>query len=173
VAAATAHYSKSAWQNCDKQPACRYDGAMPRFVLLRHELPPENPRGTHFDLMLEQAGALRTWACERIPGPAAGPNWEGEAPAEPARQEPRPPIVMADQLPDHRLAYLDYEGPVSGNRGSVTRIDAGECGIVAETAEKLEVQLAGQVLCGLLTLSRESPKSQRWSVVFSPAGSCE
>ena len=26
---------------------------------------------------------------------------------------------------DHRLVYLDYEGPISDNRGSVTRFDSG------------------------------------------------
>ena len=31
----------------------------------------------------------------------------------------------AEVLPDHRLAYLDYEGPISGDRGSVTRWDRG------------------------------------------------
>ncbi len=33
--------------------------------------------------------------------------------------------IAALALPEHRLAYLDYEGPVSGNRGSVKRWDAG------------------------------------------------
>jgi hypothetical protein len=146
---------------------------MPRFVLLRHDLPPENPRGRHYDLMLERAGALRTWACERIPGEVATPRREGEAPAEPARREPRPPKVMADELADHRLAYLDYEGPVSGNRGSVTRIDAGTYEIVAETQDKLETLLTGAVLRGRLTLTREAANPQRWSVVFSPEGRSE
>lgn len=31
----------------------------------------------------------------------------------------------AQRLADHRAAYLDYEGPVSGNRGDVERVAAG------------------------------------------------
>src|SRR4051794_23553598 len=64
--------------------------SMPRFVLLRHETPAGSERPTHFDLMLEHNGVLRTWALSGLP--AAG--------------EP----LLAEQLPDHRLAYLDYEG---------------------------------------------------------------
>ena len=30
--------------------------------------------------------------------------------------------VVVEQLPEHRLVYLDYQGPVSGNRGSVSRV---------------------------------------------------
>src|SRR6188768_807681 len=79
---------------------------MPRFVILQHVTPPESERRTHYDLMLEQDGKLLTWA---IP------------------ERPRAGLKMAaTRLPDHRLSYLDYEGPISGNRGEVTRVDAGE-----------------------------------------------
>lgn len=39
-----------------------------------------------------------------------------------------PPEIsdLLEELPEHRLIYLDYEGPISGDRGSVTRVDAGE-----------------------------------------------
>ena len=33
--------------------------------------------------------------------------------------------IAATALGDHRVAYLDYEGPVSGNRGTVRRWDHG------------------------------------------------
>lgn len=71
-----------------------------RFVVLRHDHP-----FLHWDLMLEVDGVLRTWRLS----------------AEPDTLEPIP----AEPLPDHRLAYLEYEGPVSGNRGRVDRWDAG------------------------------------------------
>ena len=75
---------------------------MPRFVILRHD----HPRGVHFDFMLEAGGVLKTWA---LPEP------------------PRPGVEMeCEALGDHRLAYLDYEGPISGDRGSVVRWDRGE-----------------------------------------------
>lgn len=79
---------------------------MPRYVILKHITPPESERGTHYDLMLEQDGKLLTWA---IP--------------EPPRAGLRTSVT---KLPDHRLDYLDYEGPISGDRGEVRRVDIGE-----------------------------------------------
>ena len=64
---------------------------MLRFVLLKHTLPEESPRATHWDFMLEREGVLRTWALEAEP--TSGLE------------------ISAEQLPDHRLAYHDYEGP--------------------------------------------------------------
>jgi hypothetical protein len=34
-------------------------------------------------------------------------------------------VCPATRLPDHRKHYLDYEGEVTGNRGTVSRIDTG------------------------------------------------
>jgi hypothetical protein len=73
---------------------------MPRFVILEHDHP-----HLHWDLMLEAGAMLRTWRLAQPP--------------EPGR------IVAAEALADHRLLYLDYEGPVSGNRGYVRRWDWG------------------------------------------------
>lgn len=117
---------------------------MPRFVVLRHELPPDSPRGSHFDLMLEDGGVLRTWACDELPN-------SGQS-------------VTADRLPDHRLAYLDYEGSVSSNRGSVERVASGEYELIRETAEALQVRLAGENLRGVLTLEHLPEGTQRWRV---------
>lgn len=117
---------------------------MPRFVVLRHELPPDSPRGSHFDLMLEDGGALRTWACDELPR-------LGQS-------------VTADQLRDHRLAYLDYEGPVSNHRGSVKRVAGGEYELIRETAEALQVRLTGENWRGVLTLDRLPDGTQRWRV---------
>ena len=74
----------------------------------------------HFDLMLERdAGSdLETFRITRWPI------------AEPAAIVP---------LGDHRRAYLDYQGPVSGNRGTVTRVEKGRCSRAAgdDGAQKL------------------------------------
>ena len=67
---------------------------MPRFVVLYHETPPDHDRPPHFDLMLETGQVLRTFALPRWP--AAGE------------------VTAAEALADHRLAYLDYEGPITG-----------------------------------------------------------
>jgi hypothetical protein len=36
-------------------------------------------------------------------------------------------VTKAQQLGRHRRHYLEYEGPVSGNRGEVRRVAAGAC----------------------------------------------
>ena len=111
---------------------------MPRFVVLAHD----SPRGLHWDLMLEQGGALLTWALAQAPD-AAGP-------------------IPAEALPDHRLAYLDYEGPVSGDRGSVTRWDAGTCELEHRRDDELAVVLAGRRLAGRATLRRLGAGRSQW-----------
>lgn len=118
---------------------------MNRFVLLEHALPAGAARGTHWDFMLEAGGVLRTWALDGLP----------------VAQE----TVAALQLADHRLDYLEYEGPVSGNRGSVKRIDCGEYVVLAESSEQLEIALLGELLRGRATLSTTS-EHQRWRFAF-------
>lgn len=124
---------------------------MPRFVVLLHEVPPGNSRGDHYDLMLEHGGALWTWACERLP--TAGES------------------VTAQRLADHRMDYLNYEGPVSGDRGVVTRVDSGSYERVRTEAAPLQVRLAGAKLRGVLTLTPDASDSGRCvlSLVPDPA----
>lgn len=61
--------------------------------------------------------------------------------------------LTAQTLPDHRLMYLDYEGPISGNRGTVSRLTSGTYNTLpdAATAEKtfalLDCPLATQAAC--------------------------
>jgi hypothetical protein len=118
---------------------------VPRFVLLKHTLPDESPRPTHWDFMLEQEGILRTWALA----------------AEPQDGLPIP----ATALDDHRLAYLDYEGEISGGRGSVARCDRGDYQTIRNTADRLEVTIAGEQWKGRVTLTKE--EDQRWRFVFA------
>lgn len=92
---------------------------MPRYVILTHDHP-----FPHWDLMLEQNGRLRTWRL--LSEPAIGS------------------VVPAEPLPDHRLDYLTYEGPVSGGRGTVARWDAGEYAIRPATDVRLGILLRGQ-----------------------------
>ena len=75
-----------------------------RYAILWHDDVP----GPHFDLMFETlpGSALSTWRC---------PRWPVEAP------------TPATRLTDHRRAYLEYEGDLSGRRGRVTRVMAGAC----------------------------------------------
>ena len=71
-----------------------------RLVILEHDHP-----FLHWDLLLEEECSARTWRLLR----------------KPCLGEP----IAAEPLPDHRLMYLDYEGVVSGDRGSVKRFLAG------------------------------------------------
>ena len=91
---------------------------MPRFVILHHDHP-----FPHYDFMLEAGAALRTW---RLLG-------------EPVPDRP----ITAEALGEHRLAYLDYEGPVSGGRGRVVRWDAGTFVWVVNSADDVQVRLSG------------------------------
>ena len=119
---------------------------MPRYVILHHRMPVEMPRSSHWDLMLSTGKSLRTWA---LPQP----------PAINAR-------ITAEQLVNHRLEYLDYEGPVSNNRGDVNKWDAGTYEICQENDLQIVTQLEGDRLTGQLTLSRDNIEAQRWTLEF-------
>ena len=121
---------------------------MPRFVVLLHELPPTADRATHWDFMLEDGDVLLTWALPKVPR-------VGEA-------------VAAEQLADHRREYLDYEGPVSGDRGSVRRWDEGAFQWLQRTEQRILVELTGRRLSGTASFNRQQndddDRVQRWSV---------
>jgi hypothetical protein len=114
---------------------------MPRFVILEHDHP-----ALHWDFMLEAGDVLKTW---RLPAP------------------PRPGgAVAAEPSFDHRLAYLDYEGPVSGGRGRVTRWDAGTFSWEEATAG-VAVWLEGTRLRGQARI--ESDGAGGWRLLMEGA----
>lgn len=123
---------------------------MPRYVILEHTGTPIYKPGTHWDLMLEAGEILRTWELEAIPTPGR--------------------TVMASSLPNHRLEYLDYEGPISNNRGSVRQWDCGTYQTVRESGIEIEFQLIGKQLCGSLLLQQKSSGSAGpWQVTLVPS----
>jgi len=101
---------------------------VPRFVILEHDHP-----HLHWDLMLEWGDSLRTWRLEK---PPVG----NEA-------------VASEAIAAHRLAYLDYEGAVSGNRGSVKRWDFGTFVVRIEDRERMEIEVVGRRLRGVLAIT--------------------
>lgn len=129
---------------------------MPRFVILRHECPPGYPRPSHWDFMLEADGVLRTWAISEAPDSAAA---RAGSP------------IAAEALADHRLAYLDLEGPVSGGRGSVARCDGGEYRALEWQADRVVVRLFGARFVGQATLTQDPGDAQRWRFWFTPDAS--
>ena len=115
---------------------------MPRFVILKHD----GPRGLHWDFMLESGDALTTWALAQAPGSAER--------------------IAARALSEHRLAYLDYEGSVSGGRGTVTRWDQGTYEVERQEEGLLVVVLSGKRLCGRATLERTGENVEQWQFWF-------
>lgn len=122
---------------------------MPRYVILHHVTPPEYPRPTHWDLLLEDGETLRAWALLANPQ-GMTPQW-------------------AEELPPHRRKYLTYEGPVSGNRGHVTQWDAGEYEVVSSTAVELTITLAGRRLRGVVELAAtDTDDDLPWTYLYLP-----
>ncbi|MBB3204706.1 hypothetical protein FHS27_000470 [Rhodopirellula rubra] len=49
------------------------------------------------------------------------------------------PVIATTQLFDHRVTYLDYDGDVSGNRGSVQRLVTGTYQFVASNTNRFAI----------------------------------
>src|SRR5262249_15642668 len=86
-----------------------------------------------------------------------------------APPQPRLPID-AELIFDHRKLYLDYEGPVSGNRGNVTR---GDRGVFLEApsgpgvgGNPTVVRLQGERVGGVVAL--EQVDGVRWTWILRP-----
>ncbi len=104
---------------------------MPRFVVLEHRWD-----GVHWDFFLERGGALASWAID-----------------EPLQVGCR---LRARALPDHRLVYLDFQGPISGGRGEVRRVAAGRFEVVSWSEDRVLVVLEGDQLIGEAEFSRDA-----------------
>ena len=107
---------------------------MQRYVILIHDHP-----FVHWDLMLEHGGALCTWRLHD--------------------ELTQVSQTTAEPLSDHRLDYLEYEGPISGDRGCVTRWDCGEYSVLEAKDDDLELQFSGQKLDGTASLCRQANNS--------------
>ena len=68
--------------------------------------------------------------------------------------------IRATAIVDHRKAYLDYEGPVSRDRGYVARVDGGTYRLVERTAQRWVFELDGRVLRGRFCLVRSDDDSR-------------
>lgn len=101
-------------------------------------MPANHKVDSHWDLMLEHPLGLFTLRLMSLPvqGLNAGmkPHLES-APLNCDLWEPQESVELtATRLPDHRKKYLDYEGPVSGDRGQVRAVSRGF--IAHATSEK-------------------------------------
>lgn len=98
-----------------------------RFAILEHRW-----GGIHWDFLIEDGPTLRAWAVDA-------------------------PIVAGADLParaltPHRRIYLDYEGPIAGDRGEVRRWDAGRAWVEAWGDRAVRLRVEGAQLVGLLDL---------------------
>ena len=114
---------------------------MPRFVVLAHDWP-----APHLDLLIERDGVLKAW---RLP-----PDFDGITPCP------------AEANADHRVQYLDYEGPISGDRGVVERWDAGVAEWEVTLPERIAVRLDGQRLRGQYEIVRRDGSG--WELRLCP-----
>ncbi len=120
---------------------------MPRYVILRHECPPGYARPSHWDLMLERAAALQTWALPESPDSSKA--------------------MIAEALGDHRAEYLTYEGPVSEERGTVSRWDEGTYTLDRDDPSQIVVVLDGEKLVGRVELKQQPDDPSRWRYLYS------
>jgi hypothetical protein len=119
------------------------------FALLEHR--PDQPSASsplHWDLLLEVPNQekLPTWRLLKNPLEAADP-------------------IPAQRIADHRRIYLEYEGPISGGRGHVRRLDRGQTQILHLRDPELLVELHGRHLHGLYEIVRE----HTGQLIFRPA----
>lgn len=103
-----------------------------RFAILHHR----TKTGEHWDLLLEPAPGEKLWTWQLHHNPLMAGN------------EP----IEATRIGDHRPIYLTYEGPISGDRGEVTQVDAGKVEWLQRGEGVILVQLAGLRLKGSYTL---------------------
>lgn len=135
-----------------------------RFVVLHHQVGPslERTDQSHFDWMFQTGGSLRTWA--------TSPVDQFEVAIE----------LTGKRLPNHHAKYLDYEGELSNDRGTVTQVFAGKLQVIEDFAERFVGQLswkdesqelAGFVVCQRINVDSDLPDEETpadWSVSFSP-----
>jgi hypothetical protein len=109
-----------------------------RFAILHHT----GVTTPHYDLMFEPdpEATLATWR---------SPVWPVVGP------------VPVEQLDDHRRDYLDYEGPVSNDRGRVDRVVGGLFRFESRTADRWVIATDHGYR---LTFNRQEEPAATWTV---------
>jgi len=117
-------------------------------VLLHHLLGDD----THYDWMFEDP--------DGAPGETRLLTWRIDIPSDQWADAE----VGLVELPPHRRAYLEYEGPVSGDRGRVIRVDRGSVVVESRETDSLELFVSMGGFRGRVLLHRETQES--WCATF-------
>ena len=113
---------------------------MSQFAILTHDHPT-----LHWDFLLEDGDTLRAWRL-------AEPPTLGRS-------------IVATPLSAHRRVYLDYEGPISGDRGTVNRWDQGSYQREVWTESEVQLQLFGSHFSAYVLLISQG---ENWLATFQP-----
>jgi len=103
-------------------------GPITRTVLLRHTLPDGS---WHHDWLIERPGGAGGADERRLIAFRVRPRIDREGVE----------AFPAERIADHRAVYLEYEGPISGGRGAVERVAAGEASLLGETPRSVRVRV--------------------------------
>lgn len=117
-----------------------------RFVIHHHITQPD-----HYDLMIDRGESLQSW---QIPSPLLPDLLAGRE-------------IASLRIQDHRRGYLDYQGPVSCDRGRVEILDTGEYTLGTESPPSLTITLSGRIFRGTLIISR--PEGPQCLIRYKPA----
>ena len=124
---------------------------MPEFVLLEHTQTDQ----THWDLMFAPAQSPTGSDSKLITFqiPIDPRNWADK-------------LVSCEKIADHRSIYLTYEGPISGNRGQVRRVDQGTYDPIEITDQKWLVSVQGSTLSGRILLQAMTADLSSWMLTY-------
>ena len=118
-----------------------------RFVIHYHE-----SENSHYDFMLENNESLDTWQIS-----------EASIHKLIAFKE-----ISAEKIFNHRKKYLEYEGPISCDRGRVEIFDSGEYCNMKESADSFTIDITGEKIKGSLYIKQKS-KTKIYSFLLSPS----
>ncbi len=114
-----------------------------RFAVQRHETP--DSAESHFDLLVERDGVLVTFRVDDL-----------DALAELAEGE----RLAVERIADHRIIYLDFEGSISGDRGTVTLRDRGPGEVRPRGDGSLDLRVAGDRVRGTFRAAPAAPEAE-------------
>lgn len=141
-----------------------------RFSIRSHIVPVDSDRQDHWDFFLESDQRLLSWEIQ---------PFENNLPAQ----------IQATRRKDHRIKYLDYQGPISKDRGILYAIDLGALHWETLSEDLVSGTISGKIFNGSFQIERKLNKNDPygteqigieriptenvnfWSFLWSPAAS--